>query len=812
MIKKLSSALLFGVILINGVMAQVAIKGKVTDLKGLPLPGANIVLSEKGSGTVSDNNGVYSLEVPQGGIGTIKVTFVGYKAQERTVQLRRNQNIDFRLEEEHLVTSEVVVSAIRAGSKTPVAYTNIGHAAIAEREAGSDIPYMLSLTPSAVTTSESGIGLGYTALRIRGTDPTRINITANGIPLNDSESQGVFWANMPNFAGSVEEIQIQRGVGTSTNGAAAFGATINMLTNNYKANPEATVSSAAGSFNTFINSVGVNTGLINNKFAFDARYSDLQTDGYVKRAFSDHHSLFLGAAMVGEKSLLRATIIHGKQQTGISWNGVTKEEMENDRRYNPAGQFTDENGNIKFYDNETDNYKQTHYQLAYSRTLSPLFNFNTTVHYTFGEGYYDSYKEDRKFSKYGWDNVIVNGQTIDRTDAIQQKWMRNHFYGSVISASYHPDNLNISVGAGWNRYDGDHFGEVVWMRYMGTHEKGDRWYKNNGDKKDFNVFAKANWQPAQKLNVMVDMQYRIINYDITGEDDDNRMMNISHSYNFFNPKAGLFFDIDDNNKAYTSLGISNREPTRTNFKDAKGDAKATPLPERLYDWELGYQYVSTVASAGINFFYMYYEDQLIPTGEKSEVGYDIMTNVKKSFRRGIELTGGVKFTSWLKWDANLTLSENKIDNFVLQGALLDQNWDETGTWIKKDLGTTDIAFSPNVVGASLISVSPFKQLKASISSKYVGKQYFDNTGSDERSIDSYFVNDLKFDYNFYPSKMRSATIQFSVNNIFDQKYISNAYGGVSFLDNGTSNPDQESWAYYYPQAGTTFMCKLTLNF
>ena len=812
MIKKFSLLLFLSLFLMSGAIAQIAVKGKVTDLTGKPLPGANVVCQELAAGAVSDANGEYRLPIASPGLYTIRVTFIGYQSIDRPMQLRKSATADFRLEEEHLMAKEVIVSAIRATSKTPVAYTNIGKSTLDARQVGDDIPYLLSLTPSAVTTSETGLGLGNTALRIRGTDPSRINITANGIPLNDPESQSVFWVNMPDFSGSVEEIQIQRGVGTSTNGAAAFGATINMRTANYKATPGATISSTAGSYGTFVNQVQVSTGLMDNRFAFDARYSDLQSDGYVHRAFSDHHSLYLGGTMIGEHSLLKATIIHGKQKTGISWNGATKEELAQDRRYNSAGRFEDENGNIRFYDNETDNYTQNHYQLAYSHIFNNRFDLNTTLHYTYGEGYYEDYKEDRKYSKYGWDNVTVGNQTVDRTDAIQQKWMENHFYGITLSGNYHLNNLGLSVGGGWNHYDGDHFGEVIWMRHMGSHEKGDRWYFNNGDKKDFNLFAKSNWQPIDRINVMIDLQYRTINYAINGEDDDNMMMDINHQYDFFNPKAGIYFDLDRKNQIYASFGISNREPTRTNFKDAKGDEKATPKPERLYDWEAGYRYNSGRLSANVNLYYMNYKDQLIPTGEKSDVGYDVMTNVEKSYRAGVEMVAGLQLTDWLTWDANLTLSTNKIKNFVLQGAILDQYWEETGNWVNLDLGTTDIAFSPNVVGSSLISIKPVKQLKIGLISKYVGKQYFDNTGSSERELDAYFINNLQFDYQLFPQKMKRISFQLLINNIFDVKYENNAYGGASFFDNGTSSPTESSWAYYYAQAGTNVMGKITLSF
>ncbi len=810
---KRNSLLLFlSLLMCCGAMAQTIVSGKITDLTGKVLPGANIVCDELKSGTVSDANGNYRLEVVGQGVNSIRVTFIGYKPAMRQIQTRKNVVVDFHLEEEHLVTGEVIVSAIRASAKTPVAYTNITKADIQARQVGDDIPYLLSLSPSAVTTSEAGLGLGNTALRIRGTDPSRINITANGIPINDPESQSVFWVNMPDFSSSVEEIQIQRGVGTSTNGAAAFGATINMSTSNYKANPSATISSTAGSYGTFVNSAQVSSGLINNRFAFDARYSDLQSDGYVRRAFSDHHSLFLSGIMMGDHNLLKATIIHGKQQTGISWNGATREEMDADHRYNSAGRYTDENGTVRFYDNETDNYTQNHYQLAYSHILNNHFDISTTLHYTYGEGFYENYKEDRKFSKYGWDKVVVGNQTIDRTDAIQQKWMENHFYGITLAGNYHLHNLNLSVGGGWNHYDGDHFGEVIWMRHMGSHEKGDRWYFNNGDKKDFNIFAKSNWQPVEKLNVMVDLQYRTIDYGITGEDDDNIMMDIHHSYNFFNPKAGLYFDLNNKNQIYASFGISNREPTRTNFKDAKGDDNATPQAERLYDWEAGYRFQSNRFSANVNLFYMSYKDQLIPTGEKSDTGSDIMTNVEKSYRAGAELMAGVKITSRLAWDANLTLSANKIKNFIFQGALLDANWEETGRTVSYDLGTTDIAFSPNVVGSSIISFTPVPQFKIAFISKYVGEQYFDNTSSADRQLDAYFINNLQLDYHLFPQKMQRISFQLLINNLFDLKYENNAYGGASFFENGANKPIEETWAYYYPQAGTNVMGKITLSF
>ncbi|MBR8537355.1 TonB-dependent receptor [Carboxylicivirga sediminis] len=797
--------------------AQTTINGKVTDESGEALVGVNVIIKNSFNGTITNADGEYRISSKES-TPTLEFSYVGYKTQ--TIEAN-GTTVDAKLKTVAVLTDEVIVSAIKADSKSPIAYTNITKAELLQRPAADDIPYMLSLTPSAVATSETGISVGYTALRIRGTDPTRVNVTINGVPLNDSESQGVFWVNMPDFTSSVDEVQIQRGVGTSTNGAAAFGASINFQTTSINDQASARIENTAGSFNTFVNSVNASTGLLNDKFAFDVRYSKLQSDGYIDYAFSDHQSLYVSGSMLTGNGLLKLNLIHGDQQTGISWWGVPQEllfkpewagdDWKPNRTYNPAGEYTDEYGNTQYYEGQTDNYKQTHYQLFYSHAVNKRFNLNGAVHYTRGDGYYEQYKEDEAYADYGWTPVVIGGETIDETDLIRQKWLKNDFYGFTASANYSGDNYSTSFGGGWNRYEGDHFGEVIWARYAGKTEKGDRWYDNYGEKTDYNAFAKVNYQPLNGLNTFIDLQLRQINYLMNGIDDDLAPLVQSHNFNFFNPKVGLSYDINKQQQAYFSVGVSNREPTRSNFKDAKGDASSYPKAERLIDFETGYNYRSSNLSASINFFYMLYDDQLVPTGEKNNVGADIMTNVKDSYRTGVELVWGAKITKGLSWDANLSLSANKIKNFVEYSSLSDADWNTIGQKVT-ELGTTDIAYSPNVISSSILSYAFNSNIKASLISKYVGEQFFDNTSSEDRKLDAYFINNLKVDINLFPQFAKRIGLQLMVNNLFDVEYENNAYGGNYYQRDANGVDTEYTWAYYYPQAGRHFMSKLVLEF
>ena len=692
------------------------------------------------------------------------------------------------------------------GANAPLAYTNVPHEVITNRNAAQDLPYLLSLTPSLVETSEAGNGVGYTSLRIRGTDAGRINVTVDGIPLNDAESQQVFWVDLPDLASSVDNIQIQRGVGTSSNGAGAFGASINIQTKGIETKPFAELNTTAGSFNTFKNSLALGTGLLNNTLAFQMRVSDIKSDGFIKRTGSRHTSAFLSGIIRTENSLLKANVLLGKEHTGIGWWGVPSEMLPVDRRYNPAGEYTDENGIVHYYGNESDNYTQNHFQLLYTRKISNKIAFNTALHYTKGKGYYEEYKEDRPLSEYGLPDINTGGTTITSSDLIQRKWLSNDFYGIIWSLGYNYKKLDATFGGGLNYYAGDHFGRIIWMKYPGSTEMDHQWYLNKGDKGERNFYGKTNYQLSSKISLFADLQYRFINYDMRGPDDDLKILDQSHRFNFFNPKAGVFFSAGNGSQVYFSVSVANREPSRADFKEASGDPGATPKPERLYDLEAGYKLRSEKTSFAANLYGMIYKDQLVPTGELSNVGYPISTNVDKSYRTGIELTAGLFPARFIDLNLNLTLSRNKISDFTEY--YIDYiSSDGSSEYKSRKLGLVDIAYSPSVLGSSDLAFMPWKAVKIHLISKYVGRQYFDNTMSKERMIDPYFVNNMRLDFEPVSGKIKGTQFQILVNNILNTKYESNAYGGNWFED-GTEN----TWSYYFPQAGTSFMIRLGLRF
>ncbi len=780
--------------------------GRVTDLDGEPLAGASVVVEGTFQGVHTDAGGYYLLEGLKEGGHRIRYSFMGYETQSREINVTGDVREDVRLKPTAIITDDVIISATRAGDQTPLAYSNVTGEILEKQNSGQGIPYLLSLTPSFVETSESGNGIGYTSLRIRGTDASRINVTIDGIPLNDPESQQVFWVDLPDLASSVDNIQVQRGVGTSSNGAGAFGASINIQTKGIENEPFAEISSAAGSFGTFRNSITAGTGLLKDRFAFQMRYSDLRSDGFVDRTGSKHNSAFFSALYRTGKSLIKANVILGKELTGIGWWGVPKEILEVNRQYNPAGEYTDEYGIVRYYDNETDNYTQNHYQLIYSRRMNDYLSLHSALHYTFGKGYYEEFREDAGYSKYGLPQVSIGEITFDATDIVRRKWMANDFYGLVYSLNYKKDKLDAKLGGGINLYSGDHYGRIIWMRYPGSTESNHQWYFNNGEKREASLYGKADYSLSERLSVFGDLQYRFVNYSLRGDDDDLKDIGQSHSFSFFNPKAGLFFRLSSGQEAFLSLSVANREPTRTDFKEAAGDSEATPRPERLYDLEAGYIFKSARSSVGLNLYGMYYRDQLVPTGELSNVGYSIMTNVEKSYRIGTELTAGFKPSGFIGLDFSFTLSSNKIVNFLER--YIDYN---TSDWSEEyksnNLGTVDIAYSPSITGSSDLYANILPPLKVHLISKYVGRQYFDNTMNSERMLDPYFVNNLMIDFEPSLKSLRGASLQLLVTNIFNAQYESNAYGGNWFEDG-----QEKTWAYYFPQAGTGFMLRLGLKF
>ena len=696
--------------------------------------------------------------------------------------------------------NEVVVTATRVAKGTPVAYSELSKKELTRKNDGQGIPYLISQSPSVIMTSDAGTGIGYSGFRIRGTDANRINITVNGVPVNDSESHTVFWANMADFASSVDNIQIQRGAGTSTNGAASFGATVAMQTQKPDLKPYAEYAISAGSFGTVKNSVKAGTGLLHEHFVFDARYSNIQSDGYIDRATANMHSYFGSVAYYGDNTLIRFQTFGNVEKTYQAWTGVPSYLLESDRTYNPCGEYT-ENGITKFYNNQTDNYWQQNYHLMASQRLGDLWNMSLTLHYTHGEGYYEDYKADAKFKSYKLSSYINGkGDTITRSDLVRRKWLDNDFYGAVYSANYRAERLQMSFGSAVNKYTGDHFGRVMWVKNSEALPEPDfEYYRNTGNKLDYNAYVKANYRILPWLNGYLDLQYRGIHYSIKGSDDKaGENVHVNKYWNFFNPKAGINIQQGGHN-AFVSFSVANREPNRDNFTEAAPDER--PVHETLYDYETGYSFGNQRFRVGANLYYMDYNNQLILTGKISEIGEALTTNIKDSYRMGIELTGGVSITHWLDWNGNVTLSRNKIKNFT---QYID-NWD-TGGQNSKYLGTTDIAFSPGIIANSMFDFN-LKGFSASFNSQFVGRQYIDNSSDKGRSIDPYFVNSLRVGYVFKPKFIKEIGVDVTINNLFNEQYETNAWV-YSYIENGTLKKDDG----YFTQAGTSAMARVTFKF
>jgi iron complex outermembrane receptor protein len=674
---------------------------------------------------------------------------------------------------------EVLVSAVRVTSKTPVSFSNLDKKEIKFRNLGQDIPILMNYLPSVVTTSDAGNGVGYTGIRVRGTDATRVNVTINGIPYNDSESHGTFWVNMPDFTSSVESLQLQRGVGTSTNGAGAFGASLNMLTDSYSDNPSGEISSSFGSFNTFKNTVKFSTGLMNDHFEIAGRLSALKSDGYVDRAKSDLKSYFLQGTYVGKTTLIKALAFGGTEKTYQAWYGIDAATLENDRTFNFAGMFTDESGNSRFYDNQTDNYQQDHYQLHWNERIAANWSTNLAFHYTKGKGYYEEYKEDQDFADYGLAPIAAT-PLVNMTDVVRQRWLDNDFYGTTFSTTYKADNLDLILGGGWNKYEGDHFGKVIWARYASQSELGDYYYDDFSTKTDGNIFAKANYKVSEKWSLFGDLQLRNVTYKAnaveTGLVDD--------SFNFFNPKAGVTYKMNDISSLYFSYARANREPNRTDYEGG------SPKPEKLNDFELGWRFLSDKIRLNANGYYMKYQDQLVLTGELNDVGSPIRKNSGDSYRLGLEIDATLKLSKQWSIAPNFTLSSNKNVGFIsdVNGALTN-------------LGDTNIAYSPNFIAGNILTFSPMPLFRFSLLSKYVSEQYMNNIDNASGKLKDYFVNDFNVSYEITTKSIfKSIVINALVNNMFNVDYVSNGadYGG--------------GYVYYYPQAGVNFLVGLTLKF
>ena len=788
--------------------SQHRVYGKVFDSGGRALVGANVTINDSYLGAVSNISGDFVFNKVPAGNFLFTVSYIGYEKEEKRISVPSDSLLTFNLIRSPIMGQEAVVTSARAGSKDPVAVSQISKEELRSQNLAQDIPWLLSLTPSMVVSSDAGAGVGYTGFRIRGADANRINITVNGIPLNDAESHSVFFVNMPDFAASTENIQVQRGVGTSQNGAAAFGASVNIQTLSLNREAYSEISSSYGSFNTYKNSVSIGTGLLNNHFTLDARLSGIHSDGYIDRAFSDLNSYFVSAGWHSSRSVVKLNVFSGKEKTYQAWDGVPGYLLQENRTYNGLGFYTDENGADRYYDNQTDNYQQDHYQLHVSRELSPYINLNASLHLTHGAGYYEEYKEDEELASYRIPDIILDTVIVSTSDLIRQKWLDNNFYGAVFSASYKKNKMDASLGGGWNRYEGKHFGKVVWSRFAGSTEVNHTWYSSFSDKKDFNVFAKMNYSLTQSLNFYGDLQVRGISYLIDGEDDDHRNISQNHNFLFFNPKAGLNYADNQGNRLYFSFSVANREPNRGNFVDADSTQPA-PTFETLYDYELGYSYSGSRFQAGANLYFMDYTNQLVLTGEINDVGAAVMNNVKDSYRAGVEFTAGFRQPEVFSWDFSLALSSNKIRN---SESFVDNwsYWDDPDNQPKQFVffkNRSNIAFSPEIVASSRFRYYLTKGLSVDVISKYVGSQYTDNTSSSSRKLNPWFVNDLRFEYLLKPGIMKELSINLSVANIFDYQYASNAWvyryfeGGEEGLYDG-----------FYPQAGINFMAGVRMRF
>lgn len=690
-----------------------------------------------------------------------------------------------------LLLEPVEVTAVRAGEKAPFTKTNLSKKEIEKINVGQDLPFILNQTPSVIVNSDAGNGVGYTGIRIRGTDATRINVTLNGIPYNDAESQGTFFVDLPDFTSSVNTIQVQRGVGTSSNGAGAFGATINVSTNEVNRDHYAEFNNSYGSFNTWKNTIKAGTGLINDHFTADIRLSNITSDGYIDRASTDLKSFYFSTAYISDKTSLRFNVFSGKEKTYQAWNGVPESLLMTDRTYNSSG--TEKPGTP--YDNETDNYIQSHYQLFFNQQLSKNLSFNTAVFLTRGKGYYEEYRAEQDYASYGQPYPIHGNDTIITTDLIRRLWLDNYFYGDVFSFQYKTDKSQFILGGGWTRYDGKHYGDIIWAQ-NGSTGPDVRWYNLKAKKTDANIYFKQQTQLAGYWNFFYDLQFRHVQYNIDGF-KDNPALVIHSAYNFFNPKVGISYNQNGWN-GYLSYSRAAKEPNRDDYE---ANQSQQPVAEKLNDLELGFGRRGKNYSWNAVLYYMGYKDQLVVTGKINDVGAYTRTNIPKSYRAGVELEGAISITKWLKASGNLSLSRNKVVDFT---EYIDDY--DNGGQKSYDHKSADIALSPGVIGGATISFIPVKNLEIGLLSKYVSKQYLDNTENESRKLNTYYTQDARIIYTLSKAVLKEANLFFQVNNIFNRKYEPSGYT-YSYIYAGSLTTEN----FYFPMAGTNVMAGINIK-
>jgi iron complex outermembrane receptor protein len=694
---------------------------------------------------------------------------------------------------------EILVKAVRVDAKSPITHSNVSKKDLAKRNLGQDIPVLLNFLPSVVTTTDAGAGVGYTGIRVRGISSQSTNITINGIPYNDAESLGTFWVNLGDFASSVESLQLQRGVGTSTNGSGAFGASINVLTDAISKEASGEISNSIGSFNTRKHTVKYSTGLLNNHFEIAGRLSNIVSEGYIDRATSDLKSYYIQGSYIDDNTLIKGIIFGGQELTYQAYNGVTLEQVKENRRFNPSGQYANNAGETVFYDNEIDNYNQDHYQLHWNQRYNNLWSTNIGLNYTYGRGYFEQYREEDDFATYGFEELMVNGETVNTTDLIRRRWLDNDFYVFNASANYKNNGLDLIFGGSVSHYDGDHFGEVIWAEFASQSQIRDRYYDGNSIKNDISGFAKANYKLNNKVSLYGDLQVRNVTYKTTGTSSDIIPFEVDKKFTFFNPKAGITYELNTNNDLYFSYARANREPNRTDF-----ESNANIKPEQLNDFELGWRHKSSKGFYfNANSYFMLYNEQLVLSGQLDDVGNPIRTNSGESYRLGLELEAIIPVTSKFTILPNVTFSSNKNDETIVSrdGAIVN-------------LGKTDISFSPAIIAANAFVYQPKQNLQMSLLSKFVDEQFMSNTDAELSRLDSYFTTDFNISYTIdTTSVFESVIITGLVNNIFNEEYISNGY--FFTFDDDFSNPGTVTTiegAGFYPQATINFLIGVTLKF
>ena len=718
---------------------------------------------------------------------TLLALSITLNAQEKQVDSSKVEKLD-----------EILVRAVRVNANSPITHSNISKKQLEKRNLGQDIPILLNFLPSVVTTSDAGAGVGYTGIRVRGVSAQSTNITINGIPYNDAESLGTFWVDLPDFSSSVENLQLQRGVGTSTNGSGAFGASINVLTDAVSDEANGEISNAIGSYNTRKHNVKFSTGILNKNFELAGRLSSIKSDGYIDRASSDLTSYFLQASYIDGNTLIKALTFGGHEITYQAWNGINLETLQNNRTFNPSGIYTDADGNIQFHDEEVDNYTQDHYQLHWNERFNQNWSTNIGLNYTYGRGYFEQFKEDENFIDYNLAEISLGGETINTTDLIRRRWLDNDFYVVNVNANYKDDKVNTTFGGSYSFYEGEHFGEVIWAQFASNSKIRDRYYDGLSSKKDLSFFSKATYRINDKLSLYGDLQLRTIDYTTAGTNSDRAIFEIDENYTFFNPKAGLSFEPNIKNNFYLSFARANREPSRGDFKN-----NPTIKPEQLNDFELGWRHKNDKFRVSTNLYYMLYNEQLILTGNIDDTGDPIRANSGESSRFGLEIEAAIQLGNQFSIQPNFTLSSNKNK--------------ETFTQIDGDLvnlGKTNLSFSPDIVAANALVFQSKDNFQISLLSKYVGEQYMGNTDSKISKLDGYFVNDLNITYEIKMKKVfKTILLSGLVNNIFGVKYVSNGY--YFTYDDTWSSPNQITTiegAGYYPQATTNFLVGATLKF